>query len=286
MRNLFGAHSALVIIAFIAGILVVKVSCQDKAKPKPEEIIAKHIASIGSPEAIAAAANRKSEGTAQARRVQSAFTTVTGKSYLASTKDKTLLLMLFEASSNDDYKTERIAFDGSKLNIPFVSASSRSAIGSFAFEYPEIVKQGLLGGALFSSWALFDKENKVSKFEYQGKEKIGDVETYKVKLTPKGGSVLTIKMWFDEQTFRHVRTEYQRTLTAGTVTVDEGRATEPRYKLIEDFSDFLPTSGVTLPTTYKITFRVDTAQRGREFEWLMKFNRFVFDQQIPAEIFQ
>jgi hypothetical protein len=271
---------------FIAGFLVVNVSGQDKAKPKPDEIIAKHIASLGTAEAIAAAANRKSEGTAQARRVQSTFTTVMGKSFLASTKDMNLLLMLFEASSNDDYKTERIAFDGSKLNIPFVTASSRSAIGSFTFEYPEIVKQGLLGGALFSSWALFDKANKVSKFEYQGKEKIGDLETYKVKLIPKGGSVLTIKLYFDAQTFRHVRTEYQRTITAGTVTVDEGRATEPRYKLIEDFSDFLPISGVTLPTTYKITFRVDTAQRGREFEWLMKFNRFVFDEQIPAEVFQ
>jgi hypothetical protein len=239
MRNLFRAYSTLRIIVFIAGFLVVNVSGQDKAKPKPDEIIAKHIASLGTAEAIAAAANRKSEGTAQARRVQSTFTTVMGKSFLASTKDMNLLLMLFEASSNDDYKTERIAFDGSKLNIPFVTASSRSAIGSFTFEYPEIVKQGLLGGALFSSWALFDKANKVSKFEYQGKEKIGDLETYKVKLIPKGGSVLTIKLYFDAQTFRHVRTEYQRTITAGTVTVDEGRATEPRYKLIEDFSDFL-----------------------------------------------
>jgi hypothetical protein len=286
MRILFRAHSTVRIIALIVGFFVVNITGQDNAKPKPEEIITKHIASIGTAEAIASAANRKSEGTAQARRVQSTFMTVTGKSFLASTKDKNLLLMMFEASSDDDYKTERIAFDGNKLNIPFVTASSRSAIGSFTFEYPEIVKQGLLGGALFSTWALFDKGNKISKFEYQGKEKIGDIETYKVKLVPKGGSVLSIKLYFDAQSFRHVRTEYQRTITAGTVAVDEGRITEPRYKLIEDFSDFQQISGVNLPTTYKITFRVDTAQRGREFEWLMKFSRFVFDQQIPADVFQ
>ena len=122
---------------------------QDKLKVG--EIVAKHVASIGTPDAIAAAANRKIEGTAKARRIQNNFLTAEGKSLLASTKDLFLLLMAFDTTSDDAYKLERISFDGKKINIPFVTESSRSAIGSFVYDYPEIAKQGLLGGPLFSS---------------------------------------------------------------------------------------------------------------------------------------
>lgn len=257
---------------------------QDKLKVS--EIVSKHVASIGTPDAIAAAANRKIEGTAQARRIQNNFLTVEGKSLLASATDKFLLLMAFEATSDDAYKLERISFDGKKTNIPYVTESSRSAIGSFVYDYPEIAKQGLLGGPLFSSWALLDAAGKIGNLSLQGKEKIGDIEAYKIRCVPRGGSALTIKLYFDTQTFRLVRTEYQRTVTAGTVGVDEGRVTESRYKLIEDFSDYKQINGVTLPVTYKITFRVDTSRLGREFEWVMKFNRFVFDQQIQPDVFR
>ena len=258
---------------------------QDKPKLKAEEILTKHIESIGSAEAIEAAANRKIEGTAQVWNVRVSRSLIGGGAFLASTRDKHVLLMAFEGNNTDDYRGERINFDGKKLIIPFVTAAERSPTGKFIFEYPEISKGYIFGGALFSSWALLDASNKFGKFEVQGKEKIDGVETYKMKFVPKGGTSLTIRMYFDATNFRHVRTEYTRTETAGTVRVDEGRLNENRYKLIEDFSDFGEVNGLTLPKTYKVTFRFETVQRSGEFEWLIKLTRFGFDPKTPPEIF-
>jgi len=257
---------------------------QDKPKLKAEEILAKHIESIGSPDAIAAGRNRKFEGTAQVRNVRRSTSTVLGGAFLASTADKHVALMAFETTNPADYKGERIPFDGKNLTIPYVTAAERSPVGSFVFEYPEIARGYIFGGTLFSSWALVDA-GKVGKFELQGREKIDGVETYKIRYVPKGGSSLNIRMYFDAATFRHLRTEYTRTETAGTVRVDEGRLNENRYKLIEDFADFGEFNGLTLPKTYKVTFRYETLRSSSEIEWTIKLTRFSFDAKTEPEIF-
>lgn len=260
------------------------VSAQEKTKLKAEDVLAKHIESIGSTTALAAAINRKIEGTATVRNVRVAKATVTGGAFLASGSGKQVTLMAFQVSNPGDYNGERINFDGKKLEITLVTASERSPIGTFIFDYPEISKGFIFGGTLFSSWALLDAA-KISKFELQGKEKIDGVETYKIKFVPKGGTSLTIRMFFDATTFRHVRTEYTRTETAGTVRSDEGRLNENRYKMIEDFSDFSKVNDLMLPTSYKVTYRFETAQRANEFEWAMKLMRFNFDSVREPEIF-
>jgi|CXWL01.1.fsa_nt_gi hypothetical protein len=275
----------LVSLASIAILFLFAAKTFGQAKLKPEEILAKHIGSIGTPESTAAAINRKIEGTALARNVRVTRSTVNGSAFLASTSHKHLLLMAFEAANSGDYTGERIIYDGKKITIPFVTAAERSPVGTFIFEYPEIAKGYIFGGALFASWALLDAANKVGKFELQGKEKIDGVEVYKMKFTPKGGTSLNIRMFFDATNFRHVRTEYQRTETAGTIRVDEGRVNENRYKLIEDFSDFGEVNGMTLPRNYKVTFRFETIQRSAEFEWVIKLTRFGFDPKAPPEVF-
>ncbi len=257
---------------------------QDKPKVKAEEILAKHAESVGTPEALAASINRKFQGTAQVRNVRRSTSTILGGAFLASTAEKHLALMAFESASQADYKGDRIIFDGRKLTIPYVTAAERSPVGTFVFEYPEIAQKYMFGGALFASWALLDA-GKVGKFELQGREKIEGVETFKIKYTPKGGSSLNIRMYFDAATFRHLRTEYTRTETAGTVRVDEGRLNENRYKLIEDFADFGEFNGLTLPKTYKVTFRYETLRSSSEIEWVIKLTRFGFDPKAEPEIF-
>lgn len=257
---------------------------QEKPKLKAEEILAKHVASIGPAEMLATAANRKIEGAATARNVRMPTSVVSGGAFVASTKEKHAFVMAFNTGNVGDYRGERFTFDGKKLLIPFVTAAERSPVGGFVFEYPEIGKGFIFGGALHASWALLDAA-KIGKFELQGKEKIDGVETYKMKFTPKGGTSLNIRMFFDVNNFRHLRTEITRTETAGTVRVDEGRLNENRYKLIEDFSDFRAINGLNLPNTYKVTFRYETGQRSAEFEWLIKLTRFGFDPQKEPEIF-
>ncbi len=283
MKYLSYYGSRLFTLFFIAA-LVSLASAQDKTKLKAEDIWAKHIESIGSKDAIAAAVNRKIEGSATVRNLRVTKATVTGGAFLASAAGKQVTLMAFQTSNPGDYSGERINFDGKKLEITLVTASERSPTGTFIFQYPEISKGYIFGGTLFSSWSLLDAA-KVSKFELQGKEKIDGVETYKMKFVPKGGTSLTIKMFFDATTFRHIRTEYTRTETAGTVRSDEGRLNENRYKLIEDFADFSKVNDLMLPTSYKVTYRFETAQRANEFEWSMKLTRFSFDSAREPEIF-
>lgn len=259
---------------------------QDKPKLKSEDILAKHVTSIGTTDAITAGMNRKFEGSAQVRNVRLAQSLVRGGSFLASARDKQILVMAFQVLANQDYAGERVAYDGKVVTIPFVSASQRSAVGSFIFAYPEILKHHMFGGTLFSSWALNDPDKHLAKFELQGTEKIADVDTYKVKVVPKGGTALNIRMFFDATSYRHLRTEYKYTATAATLTVDEGRATETRYTLIEDFSNYKTINELSLPTTYKVTMRVDTARQGMEFEWLINLARFAFDKTNEPEIFR
>lgn len=261
-------------------------AAQKSPELKPEEIVAKHIASIGTPEMLAVAAIRVIEGKSQAREVQTSFNTVQGKSLLASAADKTLLKLSFPAISTGDYTGESIGFDGKKLIIPNITAQGRSALGNFVFSYKEIMKQGLFGGSLTSSWAMLDTKNKIAKFTYEGTKKIGNTETHILRCVPRGGSALTIKLFFDTETFRHLRTEYYEAFSPPVTVADEGRATENRFNLVEDFSDFKRVSELTLPTTYKITYTAETRRASKQFEWLMKFSRFAYTKQLQDDLFQ
>jgi hypothetical protein len=279
MKSSKNAVFAFVFVVFLS------LSAVSQPKLKAEEILAKHLAAIGTTEAIAAAMSRKIEGTATARNVRMPTLAVSGGAFIASTATMNAFAIAFNASSVSDYRGERIVYDGKKVAIPFVTAAERSPVGAFIFEYPEIAKGYIFGGVLHASWALADA-SKIGKFELQGKEKLDGVEAYKMKFTPKGGTSLNIRMFFDAADFRHLRTEITRTETAGTVRVDEGRLNENRYKLIEDFSDFRAINGLTLPNTYKVTYRYETGQRSAEFEWILKLTRFGFEPQGEPEIFR
>jgi hypothetical protein len=266
--------------------LVCAAGGQNKSKIKPEEIVAKHVEAIGTAEARSAAINRMIQGKSHARVVQLANSTIQGKSLLASTADRMLLQMSFEVAVTGDYSREQISFDGREVNAPFITESKRSGLGTFVFRYKEIIKQGFFGGSLFSSWALLDVKNKIGKLSYDGTEKIGERETHVLKCVPRGGSALNIKLYFDAQTFQHLRTTYAHSVSPAGIVSDEGRITETRYRLVEDFSDYRQISGLALPTTYKINLTVESYNSTNQFEWLLTFSRFAFNQPIEDNLFK
>ena len=277
-------HISVYALCFL--MMAVTCAAQDNAKMKPEEIVAKHLAAIGTPEMLASVSSRIIAGKSQARDVKATITTVAGQSVLASTKDQSLLKMKFNVVDASDYSREEIIFDGKKVNAPFITESQRSALGSFLFSYSEIVKQGLFGGSLNATWALLDAKSKISKFIYEGKEKISGKEVYVLRCVPRGGSALTIKLYFDAQTFQHVRTTYYQVITSPITTADQGLVSETRYKLEEDFSAYKKISGLTLPTNYKINYTIETPSRLNQFEWLLKFSQFTYNQELKSELFQ
>ena len=95
-----------------------------------------------------------------------------------------------------------------------------------------------------------------------GTKKIDGKEVYAVGYSRKGGSDVDVTMYFDKETFRHVRTEYKRTSSAGIGTSPEQSSgfSETRYKLVEDFGNFKTVNGLTLAQSYKVLYSA-TGQR-------------------------
>lgn len=256
----------------------------DGQKLTVEDIVARHLDSIGAADARAAVKSRVLEGKAQARSTQVSSSLVKGKAVLASDTDKSVLQMSFDLI---DYSRENINFDGKNVNAAFVTAGRRSGLGSFAFSYKEIVKYGFLGGTLLSSWALLDTNKKVNKLTYEGTEKIGDREVHVLRCVPRNGSELGIKLYFDAQSFRHLRTRYYLVHTRNALISSEvaSRQAETRYLMIEDYSDFKAVNDLTLPTTYKITYTLETYENSQEFEYTLNFSRFAFNSALKPQLF-
>jgi hypothetical protein len=70
----------------------------------------------------------------------------------------------------------------------------------------------LVGGVLSESWPLLNVTERNPKLEYSGLKKIGDKQVHALKYTPRKGSDLKIVLHFDAKSFRHVRTDYSRTV--------------------------------------------------------------------------
>jgi len=203
---------------------------------------------------------------------------------MASQDNKSFIGMRFE---NSAYAQEKFAFDGQDVTIGYLIPGDRSNLGDFLLTHKEILKLGLMGGSLSNGWLQNLSAQKV-KLEYAGTEKIDGKPAIKIRYSPRTGSELEISLFFDQENFHHVRTEYTRLISAGIgANIDaSGSQRQTRYKMTEDFSDFKKEAGLTLPHAYKITLELDT--RGGTFtgDWAMKLSDFDFNQPIPPSTFK
>ncbi len=253
-------------------------------KMTPEELVAKHLESIGSSQARNSLKTRVISGTAQVIFHTAPVGQAVGKAVLASEGTKTLLGFSFPTPV---YPREHLGFNGNRFMAAFVTAGGRSVLGNFLMANDLVFKQGLMGGTLSSAWPFLDAGSRGAKLEYAGTRKINDRVLHELKYQPRGGSDLNITLFFDQETFQHVRTEYERVSAAPTgnrayANVEER---DMRNKLVEEFSDFKIEGGLTLPHTYKITLSVD-AQGGTFLaDWMAKLTQFEFNQRIDPNSF-
>src|SRR5690606_32887140 len=126
-----------------------------------------------------------------------------------------------------------------KHSVGFVKAGVRSDLGTFVQNNNELITHGLMGGTLSTSWPLLNASQAKARIKYSGTKKIDGKEVYALEYAPKGGSDLEIAMFFDKETFHHVRTEYKRLLSSGIGSnIDQSaRTSETRLKVTENFSD-------------------------------------------------
>lgn len=298
---------AVVIGASIPGRVTKAVGVNDKISV--EEIVSKHLESIGNPGARTAMGARVIAGTTQVTFRSRGIAQADGAAVLASDGTKSMVTMKFDSSQ---YPYEKIGFDGNKVTAYQLHPGDYSSLGSFVRAAPEMFKEGLLGGTLSSAWALLDLSNRKVKMEVGGIKKVNERAAYELKYSLRGGSDLRISMFFDVETFEHVRTVYKKEMsaqmsrgglgstqrspggasasgggrTSGTDRIGEGSAQQSNttYELTEDFSNFKTEGGLTLPHTYKIQL-VQLGSATQTSDWVMTLVKFEFNLHLESKDF-
>ena len=252
-------------------------------KLKPEEIVAKHLESIGAIETRESIKTYLFIGEVKLRIKGGRLGEAGGPVILASEKEKSLIGMTLGSTN---YPHEKIGYDGKVIKVAYLLPGVRSTVGDFFMSNPMFFREGLLGGALSTAWALSDPKFREAKLEYNGLKKVNDLSLHEITYIPKKGSDFEIKLFFDPENFHHVRSEYSRILSAtqGARPEDSARRSDTRYRLTEEFSDFKKESGLTLPHSYKMNLTVfGQGVSANEQEWQIKLVRFAFNQPIPPE---
>ena len=272
-------------LSMLWALLILCVGASDLSAQKmtAEEVLTKHLESIGS------AKNREAIKSriivSDVEFLLQKQNPVNGKAVMASTNQGVIYGINLESSN---LLPDKFSFDGKKTRVGYVSQGVRSLLGGFIISNPTVLKDGLLGGALSSSWGLLNIENRKPKLSYSGTEKIEKKETHIIEYQPKGGSDMTIKMYFDAETFRHVRSEYSVIIAArmGTGGVDDSaRRVDTRYRLTEDFSKFERRGDLILPSVYKITYEVAGGAATNKAEWKFKVTDVSFNQPLGEAAF-
>jgi outer membrane lipoprotein-sorting protein len=271
---------SLSLLAPLSG--VTRLAAADKMKP--EEVVAKHLASIGTEAARAAAKSRIIQGTTLATFRIGGSGQATGGSVLASTGNHSLVSVVF---NNAEYPFERVGYDGKRVTIGEPKPGIRSTLGKFFQQYEMPLKEGLLGGVLSTSWPLYDMTGRTAKLKYSGIKEIDKRKVHVLEYDAKDDAGLKTKLYFDAETFRHVRTEYERRMIQQmpdqpSVTQQQGDAIT---RLTEDFADFSDENGLMLPHTYKLSLSIEALNRRALQDWVFTLTKFNFNQAIPDSEF-
>lgn len=282
----------LKIFSFILACFVVAV-LQGKSDTKltPEEIISKHLESIGPAEARAQVQGTKISGTSVVTVKLCGEGQVEGEALLASQDTANLINLKFDTA---DYPFEHLRFDGKKFNASPFKPGARTCLAQFFQDNDVIFKEGLAGGILSESWPLLKAEERKFKLEDSGLKKLDGREVHALKYVPRKGTDLKIVLYFDPQTFRHVRTDYSRIIYAseqrrigsgsGLPEARSQAASNARIEASEEFSDFKVEGGLNLPHTYKFHLSIQSELRPALVDWVLNLKDFAFNVPLdPAQ---
>jgi len=110
---------------------------------KPEEVVARHVDSIGTAEVRNAAKTRIVQGTAQFKIRVGGGGELSGTSALVSEGRKSVLMVKL---ANNDYHGEQFVTDGDKVSVAATTSNHKwSDFGEFVRSQDQIVREGLLG---------------------------------------------------------------------------------------------------------------------------------------------
>jgi outer membrane lipoprotein-sorting protein len=272
---------------FVGLILFLIVFCTPICAQKmaPEDILAKHLDSVGSASARQNLRNITAVGEVSFAQGTSDQGGTVGKAVLVSEGPKMALGMSFPIPV---YPFERIISDGKSVDISFTRPGLRSALGEYLLAYKQIISDGLFTGTLSRDWTIYSLADRKPKLSGGDIKKINGREVYVISYSPRKGSDLTIRMYFDKETFHHVRTEYFHTISAqmGATSDVSASQTESHENMSEDFGDFQTENGITLPRSYKITLFIARGKTSRQYFYDLKLNQFFYNQTLDSSTFK
>lgn len=254
-------------------------------KLKPEEVIAKHLESIGTEQARAAAGSRVMRGPAVVTFRRAGSGQLSGDFYLASDSGRSLFQLVF---NNSEYPHEKYLFDGDGVEVANLKPGVRSPLSTFMHTHQVLGRDGLLSGVLSARWPLLQADQRGAKLQYGGLKKVDNRQLHELRYRSKKSSDLQISLFFEDGTFRHVRSVYKLTLSApmGARPADSPSQSETRYQLTEDFSEFKEEGGLTLPHAYRLEYLLEGAAGTLLHEWVMSPAQFRLDQPVDPATFK
>ena len=274
---------ASMLLAFIAAAWLPLASRAKDEKLKPEELIAKHLESIGSADKRSAVKSRTTAGNTQVVFRVGGSGILNGKGNLLSEPNSVRLGLAYNAV---EYPGEQIAFDGNKVSVGQVSPGVRSPLSNFLLENDVLLREGLLFGSLSSSWTLLDVAGKQPKLTSNGIKKIDGRQLYELKYEPRRrGNIQQLWLYFDPETFRHVRSEYKMERSTTRVNRITDSAELARYTIVEQFEDFKQVDGLTLPYSYKLDFSIDAPDGGILTGWSYLVEKISHNDPLDRRLF-
>ncbi len=244
-----------------------------RAAPKlsVEELIAKHLASLGDAEALKNFHQLQATGQGSLIPRLGGTGQIDGSAMITSSGRNWHLDLNFD---NPNFPGEDFSYDGDTVQIDQLRPGTRSPLGQLLYSQDRPITEGLMGGTLCTGWPLLDVAGHDPKLKYDGLKKVDGTPLHILEYRPKKSTDFRIRVYFEPETFRHVRTEYKMTISAASVRLGSGADQLPdnRFAVIEEFSDFRAEQGLTLPHSYKIRYMAE-GRSSVVLDYEMTFNQ-------------
>lgn len=277
--------SKKIVELFAVAVLCVVSTFTVKAQElKVEDIISKHLDSIGAKEKREEVKNLMALGTSEFESKLPSRKTA-GKAAIVSDADNLLFIV---SLASKEYPFEKIGFFADKISLPFVTAGTRSPLGAYINDHSRILSEGLFTGSISSKWSLLNPQLKKGKLKSAGMKKIDGRKTYVLDYYLTGNSnEFTVRLFFDAETFQHLRTEYRHVIAPKQVIfgLSNEHRTGTEIAMTEQFGDFKDENGLSLPHTYKIKYMTASNSGTYEYNWSVTISQYLFNQKLIPNFF-
>ncbi len=253
-------------------LLVPAASASPAEKLKSEQVVKAHVEEGLGLEETAAVPPRQVRGGCRLSGLALGAGALGGSFQLTSDPARSKLLVEFGTSR---YEGEVFSFDGQSVQVGFGqrTTSNRSALGSFVSANDVILREGLLGGVLNAGWPLPALLARGAKVSYDGLKKLDGRELHRLRYrAKKGQNELDVLIYLEPDTWRHLATVYSASRAQGMTGRMEASSqqSDVYYRLEERFADFKPQGGLTLPSSWKLSYEMSGAP-GRTGTWNYAF---------------